>query len=229
MIYIGNTKIGSLKIGDDAIATGMIGTDKVFSSVPLLPTGYTQLAYVSTVASGGYVDTGITPSDTLGFKTRFKMQTVNPRDNAIVGARETTGNTRYLLAIYNGTASFAWLSFPSGSNRISISANTWYDATMNYNNSRTFTINNTTKSISGTQGTFTKTIVLLGHNRAGTMASAESSFGRTTFTLGTGDNIIADMIPCKAPNDEVGFYDIVREQFYGSANETALIAGPEVT
>ena len=223
MIYIGDSKIGGVKVGTDTIASMMIGTDQVYSSSQL-PAGYTELPYVSSVDGGGWVDTDILPSDTLGFKAVFKAHVINPRDNNVMGAREDSGNTRYVLGIYNGKAFAAWLTYPSTSEQISISADTWYTASVNFNNSRTWSINTTTKSLTGTQGAFTKTFQLFGFNRAaGHGAATESSVKRLTFTLGT--DIIADMIPCTSPNNEVGFYDIVRERFFGSGNGTPLIAG----
>lgn len=221
-------KLGSqdivLKLGSADVKKAYLGSTEVYSS-SILPTGYTQLQYVSSAENGGWVDTDILPSDTLGFKTRFKTQTVNPRDVSLMGARETTGNTRYTLAIYNGTAALAWLTWPS--NMVAISANTWYEMLGNWNNSRTYVVNNVGRAIYGTQGAFTKTIQIFGANFAsGHQSGKECSFERITFSLGEGDNIVADMIPCIDPNNEVGFYDIVRERFFGSGNGIALIAGP---
>lgn len=223
MIYIGESKIGGVKVGTDTIASVMIGTDKVYSSSQS-PAGYTELPYVSSVDGGGWVDTDILPSDTLGFKATLKTQTVNPRDTNIIGAREDSGNTRYTFGVYNGTCYAGWLTNTSSSLRIAMSADTWYLVQLNWENSRAWSLNTTSRSLSGTQGTFTHTIQLFGFNSYnGHSNGRECSIGRITFTLGA--DIIADMIPCTSPNNEVGFYDIVRERFFGSGNGTPLIAG----
>lgn len=223
MIKIGDTKIGSISVGAAKIGTGLIGEDKVFASVKL-PVGYTELPYVSSVYQGGYVDTGIAPSDTLGVKTSFKRQAVNSVDVSLLGTRENSGDTRYVLSLYNGTAGFSWQTFVSAAQRVTVAADTWYQAVCNWKNSRKWSINNVTRSVSGTQIQFTKTIQLFGSNRAtGYGTAIECSLGRTAFTLG--DDVIADMVPCKDPNDVVGFYDVVRKEFFTSANGIDLIAG----
>lgn len=222
-VYLGNTEIGQMYLGSTEIAEAYLGSTKVYSS-SLLPTGYTELPYVSSVDSGGWVDTDILPSDTLGFKVTLKTHVVNPRDATLIGAREDSGNTRYTFGVYNGTGYAGWLTFPSSSERIAMSADTWYLVQVNWKNSRVWSLNTTSKSLSGTQGTFTHTIQLFGSNSYnGHSNGRECSIGRITFTLGT--DIIADMIPCTSPNNEVGFYDIVRERFFGSGNGTPLIAG----
>ncbi len=38
-----------------------------------------------------------------------------------------------------------------------------------------------------------------------------------------------DLVPCISPNNEVGMYDMIGEQFYGNSGSGAFTAGAEVT
>ena len=214
-------KVSNQLFGNAGTGNFVLGQDII-----ILPAGYTELPYVSSVDNGGWVDTEIVPSDTLGYKVTFLCQNVNPRDNILWGCREDSGNTRYWINLYNSQLIIGWeTNQPSSGNRFTISANTWYTLYVNWNNDRTHYFDpNTTKALSGTIPTMTRTFQMFGRiNSDGTRKSSESSIARFTFTLGT--NIIADMIPCTSPNNEVGFYDIVRERFFGSGNSIPLIAG----
>lgn len=228
MIYIGDNKIGAINVGDVAVDACMMGDAKVFPNSPdiVLPTGYTLLQYVSTTNNGGYIDADILPSDDLGYSVTYSCHVVASRDQAIFGCKNDSGNTRYSFGVYNERVNIGWNTSQIQSyNLFNLVADQWYTMYVNWNNDRAirFDGNQNTSTVSGTLGTFTRNICLLGYNNNGTITGRECSLKRVTFTRGT--TIIADFVPCKDPNNEIGMYDLVRERFFGSGNATPLIEG----
>lgn len=214
----------TLKIGNADVEKAYLGVTEVYSS-SLLPTGYTQLQYVASAENGGWVDIDILPENTLGYELEFMTKTVSPRDSAFFGARESSANTRYTFGVYNGTLFVGWNTSLPSSGAPSIAADTWYKLSVNKNNERKARFKTSVITLGTSIGTFTRPIQVFGYNNYnGHGAAREMSVKYIELTRGA--DIISHLVPCIDPNNEVGFYDIVRERFFGSGNGIALIAGP---
>ena len=67
-------------------------------------------------------------------------------------------------------------------------------------------------------------------NNGGSVFAGFSPSKCMRFIIRNTSGILADLIPCvKDSNNEAGFYDIIRDNFYGNAGQSGnLVAGPNV-
>lgn len=227
MIKIGSSSIGSVHIGGDTIADVYVGSDKVFSSESLLPEGYQRLAYISGSEdgdNGGYINTGIIPSDDMGYQITFSRTDITS-DKSLFGCRKDGGSNRCFIGVISRTFYVGWNTIMTS--KPSITADVFHTAKVNLYNDRKYSLDNGTEyDIASTLVTIGKPFILIGTYGTSAIAPRLVSMSDALFTRGS--DIIAHFIPCISPNNEVGAYDIIGESFYGSGNANALIAGPVI-
>lgn len=189
----------------------------------VLPSGYTELEYVESVGSGGYIDTGLVPSDDFGFSIVLSRENITD-DNLLNGCRETSGDTRCSVGVNQNQIYIGWGGVPNG--RFVMASDAFRTINVNLYNNRKYNVGNqATKTISDTLPTITKSFYLFGCNSYSSQYAVLQKIKSAIFTRD--DELIAQFVPCIDPNNVVGMYDIVRNQFFGSANGNGLVAGPE--
>lgn len=193
-----------------------------------LPAGYTKVEYLESSGTQ-YIDTGIVPTNTTGWKVTLNMPDVQ-NDQSKFGCRNDNSDTRFWLGCVNGKAYFGWgTNYPTSENRPSISANVENTVSCNYLNDRTCKLNGTIvySNLPTLSFTPTKSIWLFGAN-TGTGAYRSYKVSEATFT--EGNAIIMHLIPAKRNSDNVlGLYDTVGKTFLTNQGTGTFIAGTEQT
>ena len=193
------------------------------SDGPVLPSGYTELEYIS--ASGTqYVDTGFRPNN----DTRVVADITSPTNRSVspqpFGA---TDNTRYFvifigrLGMWNtrfGTSAITTIEGSDGAgDRVTIDKNKNVTSV----NSYSLTLPDQTFSID-------RPLYLLARNNNG-IADSFCNCSIYSCQIYDGDALARDLVPARRQSDSaVGLYDTVTGTFYGNAGTGSFTAGPEV-
>lgn len=197
-----------------------------------LPSQYQEVEWISTTEGGAYIDTGVIPDNTFGFKVKLTSQDKST-DRAIVGARASSStNSRCWVGYLSNKIYYGWNTvYPAAANRPSANSDGYDVIEVNYRNNRKFIVNGATISNS-TFATLTSfnnvSFCLMGRNNGGTCSGREQTMKYAIFTRG--ENIINYFIPCYRTTDSVaGLYDIINNVFYtNSAATGTLSCGPDV-
>lgn len=211
-IYKGNTKIGKI----------YKGTSLVYQS-SLLPSGYIRLDYIENPDQNAYIDTGIAPDDTIGFKVRMSVKNTTT-DLYYLGCREVMQtDSRFGLGVYDGHTYMAFGTYYSDPNNWTITSDTPFVAENNYKNSRVATMNGLYPvSVGALSGiTFTRNIYLFKSNMSTLQTTANCRIYDCEITQGT--SVVAHFIPCLDNNGVACMYDTVRQQTFYSASSSNFI------
>ena len=180
-----------------------------------LPSGYTQLAYISSSAAQ-YIDTGFKANQNT--KASVTYQCDSTTGNLALLAADTTWRSAG-FGVWGHAAEFG-------------NAATSFNATTA---KRTVTLDKgvlqfdgvTSTTLSG--GTFTTadTLTIAALHRNGTIVEniAAKFYSVEIYDNGT---LVRNFVPCTNGAGGVGMYDTVGEKFYTSATRTPFIAGPVV-
>lgn len=225
-IMLGSTEATAMYIGSTQVWTAQT------TPVGPLPSGYTELEYISSTSSGSqYIDLDIKLYEVLNtdydiaIKFNFKGNgSDNNTQSAIFSCQNTQTNPwpgtfirrnnnnivgRYIGGTTNSNTlgtigNIIELSVPTGSNK---------NVTNIYNN------NSTHQYGTSLFCAFSDT-----NNTAYRFANADLYY----FKLFVNGTLVRDLIPCKNSNNVVGMYDVVNDVFYTSPNGAAFTAGPAV-
>lgn len=230
-----NTELASaskVMLGTTEATAMYIGDTLVWNKGPL-PTGYTQLEYISSTSTGGqYIDVNIRLYEVKGtdydIAVKFNLKgngkntsqqgTVfnnqDPNNNHWPGTFIRLGNNNNIIGRYIGGT--------EKDNTIG-QANTVIELPVQTppNKNVTNINNNNSTHLYGTSlfCAFTST-----SNNPQRFAYADLYY----FKLFVSGTLVRDMIPCIDPNNVVGMYDVVNNVFYSSPNGAAFVAGPTV-
>lgn len=197
-----------------------------------LPSGYTELAYIESNGSQ-YIKTGVTPSNTIGFYVDAQKTTNNSTDSFVIGARQSSGNTRCCIDI-DHTASagpflFGWNTNTPVDSRVNVGLDR-FSAEMNFRNSRKGIINGVERSgytsqLSSTLSSGSYQIYLFALNRYGTVVSGFK--GKVwSIKVTSGADIVHDYVPAMRDSDSVvGMYDLVSDTFLTNAGSGTFSYG----
>lgn len=201
---------------------------KPWVSTPL-PKGYLPADYIQ--GNGGYIDTGVEAASPIKVNIRFLAP--QNGDYSLLGARK--GNIRlYPAHIYNNALNIGY----SALYRVDAGDyNKFLDVTSELRNGlQSCSIGGTTKYTSQVSNDVALglNLYLFACNLNGTanyFAPAATKIGRCQiYTSGVTHSgytyleMIRDFIPCINPDGIAGFYDVVQQRFYGSANNNAFTA-----
>lgn len=201
---------------------------KPWVSTPL-PKGYLPADYVQ--GNGGYIDTGVEAASPIKVNIRFLAP--QNGDYSLLGVRK--GNTRlYPAHIYNNALNIGY----SALYRVDAGDyNKFLDVTSELRNGlQSCSIGGTTKYTSQVSNDVALglNLYLFACNLNGTanyFAPAATKIGRCQiYTSGVTHSgytyleMIRDFVPCINPDGIAGFYDVVQQRFYGSANNNAFTA-----
>ena len=231
MSYIGNTKIGKMYLGNTGIAKAYLGNTLVFQKggsptppqpQPILPAGFTELAYVAT-NSNAYIDTGVAGATDLEITTKFYV-------GSYVQYASVYGN--YIDSNYNY-------------NRVILGSETSLLAAGGLNQSQsvsgfslsavhTLVVNSTTAILDGNSTSITaaaKTAntknICLGNRNTDNPVERNIGLRIYSFKINKDGTTVLNLVPAMRDSDDaVGFYDLVSESFVKSLTGTEFTAGP---
>lgn len=216
-IFKGNTKIGRI----------YKGLTLLYQS-SLLPAGYIQLSYIENPDENAYINTGILPDDTTGFKVRMSVKNTTT-DLYYLGCRENNStDSRFGLGVYNGHTYMTLGTYYSDANNWTITKYIPFVAENNYKNSRVATMNGLNPVSVGTLSgiTFTRNIYLFKSNQPLLQSTANCRIYDCEITQG--NSVVAHFIPCLDNNGVACMYDTVRKQTFYSAGSSDFIYIPPV-
>lgn len=188
----------------------------------ILPQGYTQLEYLENqLGHDAYVITNITTDNTIGFEVdgMFYDAFKTTPYGALFGGRFANFNRDFMVASFKDSDFDGQLRLGANANtyNMGIYQNTRFQASLIDN---TFVCGNITTQVSKNitypcyinvfaQGGFNSTTPITnGHGRVYSLKLYKSGV------------LVRDFIPCINPSNEYGLFDILNQQFYGSANST---------
>ncbi len=235
MIKIGTTELSNIMIGETQVQKMYLGTNLIWEhSTSRLPSGYTELEYIASTATGGqYIDLDIKLYETLNTwydiaikynvsgvgkdnlqPTLFGCQTTsNPWPGTFI-RMNTTSSTNTIGRYIGGTAKDNNL----GNNGTDIELPVQTAPNKNVTN-----LNNSNQT--HTWGT---SLFCTFNSQDKTQVNRFIAAKLYYFKLYVEGTLVRDMVPCKNPNNVVGLYDLVNDVFYSSPNGVAFVAGADV-
>lgn len=216
-----NAGTGTFSYG--TVVNNLLRTKAAFVK-DLLPEGYIRLDYIENPDQNAYINTGITPDDTTGFKARMSVRDITT-DLYYLGCRESNQtDSRFGLGVYQGHTYMALGIYYSDVNGWTITRDTPFVAENNYKNSRVATMNGlypvSVGSLSGI--TFTRNIYLFKANQQTSQTTESCRIYECEITQGT--SVVAHFIPCFDDNGVACMYDTVRHQTFYSAGSSDFTA-----
>lgn len=204
---------------------------KVFYN-DILPQGYKRIQYIEN-NQFSYINTGIVLNWNYSFGVNF-MPLNNPsRWVLFFGFRSNPWSIQNQLNYYIG-AGFSWdyTGTDGAETTIKPAINQWYDVCCNIvDNTKILKVNNVTtytiQNVTTPQGT-PLTAYLFGSNVNGTANNRTQKLRLKSAWIKNGNQYLRNFIPCISPENEVGLFDLVSQQFFGSGNSNKFIAGPDL-
>ena len=187
-----------------------------------LPEGYTELEYIESSGTQ-YIDTGFKPNNNTKIVAVVSDWASTEKSTSLWGT-QSDGSDRYDMYISSGGV---YRSYYGG-------AYVGFDGAVSCNDRVTVERNGVSiaigeHSLTNTAGTFSCTtpLYLFAHNNNGKLNNA-ASLKMYSFIIYDDGTLVRDYVPCKNASGVAGMYDVVGEQFYGSATETPFVAGDPV-
>ena len=198
--------------------------DVVYSELlKRLPSGYTALDYIDngSAGSGAVLDTGIVPNaDDYRFVGSWRRTGSASSNTVIISAvsgtnygqykilRDGSKNNSLKVCAYNKSTNATTVALTDGT--------TWHNYDLSVGK---IILDGVETALSTTTtGSLTQSMLLGDVNYP-------QQIGR--FLVFKGDVLVGAFQPCKNDQDVYGMYDLVGEQFYGSANANAFSGGSE--
>lgn len=232
MIKLGTNNIGKIYFGNNSIGKAYLGSNLVFQKggsptppgpqpQPILPAGFTELAYVATNGAA-WIDTGIAGATDLEITVVFYVGTYS-QYSPIYGnyideshkcnrAILNTSSSLYVAGGDNSATSVSDFSL-GASHKLTV-------------NSTTVSLNGNSTNISANSQTENTNSIHLCNN--GTNNSASNIGLRIySFEVKKDGTTVLNLVPAMRESDDaVGFYDLVSDSFMKSLTGTEFTAGP---
>lgn len=237
-LLIQKKDVSSLSINNKDVKELYIDNKLIF---PKEPKNYIELEYIESNSSNKqYIKTGIKPTANYTISVDFMLTKNTTTWDTIFGTRN--GNAGRF------TARFANKTGTSGKLGIQRSIS----STASYQSTDLSSVTKTNVMDKFHNATFEKNVFYFDGVAMHTFSAATSTtpfpyewylfalnnlntatdFGSFKIKLCTikdyNGNLVRHFIPCKTLKGEVGMYDLVNDEFYGSSGSAAFIAGPEV-
>ena len=230
-----NTEIANaskIMIGTTEAIKIYIGNTQVWEAqTSLLPSGYTELEYISSSSGGNqYIDLGIKLYETLNtnydIAMKFNIASGNANQAAIFACQDSDNDPWPGTFIRTNSSSGKVIGrYIGGTAKDNTLGNLGADIelpvqTSPNKNVTSLNNNNTTHQY----GTSLFCAFVGGTNTPARYCNAKLYY----FKLFVNGTLVRDLIPCKNSNNVVGMYDVVNNTFYTSPNGAAFTAGPTV-
>ena len=169
-----------------------------------------------------WIDTGITPSKTMGIKIKYRYTTAGA--SPVSGLLKLTSprNDALLVSSYSGSTDSTIFLAHAGEvcdTQLSIALDTDYIVEINYGGSGKFAVNGTEYGDVGTTDTSTaKTLPIFSRYNVGNSTYSDSNSRIYSVEITDGANIIMNLNPAYRRSDKVvGMYDTISDTFFENA------------
>ena len=205
------------------------------TAATILPSGYTRLSYVA--ADGNQeVNTGLAENATNGasYEIMVTSQTYNKGNHVLCGYRtyypllRTTNSGNNEIGASNGGTE---TPVDSASKLFNWQFNQRYKIEATPSDPWVVKVDgNIIYQLSHGTGATSKALYIFNYHYNSNQGQDYWFRGRlySMSIYGNDGTLLRRFVPCKNSSDVVGLYDLVGENFYSSATETALIAGEEI-
>lgn len=238
----GETEITKCKIVDYNEETGLyvvspygrgtvlydIREDQLTDISSLLPKEYQEVSYIQSSGTQ-YIDTDVLPTVNTGISIEYSYNTINSSNNAgISGIYQATAprtDTLFVTTNSGKTDSTMILLHRGQSLNTGMipTANTKYNAKINYLNDGKFSFN--AGEFSGDVGknkVISRNIILFGRDNNKNYAFSSARIYKCQMT--EDEELIRDFIPCyRKADNEPGLYDLVNNVFYTNAGSGSFV------
>ncbi len=201
---------------------------KIKNTLNVLPSDYTQLAYLESTGTQ-YINTGITPTNSTGVKVKFNRHIVS--DQVVVGVLVSgNGGTLAANAGNNGLYLMFGESWDAAICGAAPTNNVDYDISINYMNYRRRYVDGVdTRNITNTLGTSNVMYAFAGNSRRDNSSVPNWFFKGHIYYLKIteGSSIVRDFVPAQRNSDGVlGMYDLASNTFFTNQGSGTFVAGP---
>ena len=224
-IMLGSTQAEAMYIGDTLIWQAQTSR---------LPSGYTEVEYISSTSNGGqYIDLNIKLYEVLN----------TPYDIAIkfniIGAGLNNATNAPIFACQDPASPWPGTFIrKTGGNKTEVVGRYIGGNQKNYTMGRINTVIELTEKTPPNKNVYDLSNSGMVHSYGTSLFCTFSDLNNTatTFTnaklyyfkLFVSGTLVRDMVPCIDPNNVVGLYDLANNTFYSSPNGSAFVAGPTV-
>lgn len=218
-------------LGDTEIAKAYLGNDLVFQKggsptppqpQPILPAGFTELAYVAT-DSNAYIDTGVAGATDLEITSRFLVANY-VQYGAIYGNYVDDNHKANRVILASSTSMYV-----GGGNNISAQiSGLSLDAVHSLSVSGTSAVmDGVSTAITSASLTDNTTNICLGNRNVSSPVSRDLGLRIYAFEIKKDGTTVLNLVPAMRDSDgAVGFYDLVSDSFVKSLTGTEFTAGP---
>ena len=223
-----NKGTGAFIIGKDTLGKSKVKLIRIKTTVSGLPYGFTEVEYLE--GNGNqYIDTGIQPTDTYGYRVR-NTYTAGGGEQCAIGCMDS--NNRFVGIYTNGSAngiSGAWGDYVGFLPSYTWTTGTILDVKGNYKNNRKLIIDSTEmKDISDTHisGTIENTVYLFARHYGSTITKMRGRIYSAEIT--NGQDVINKFIPALDSSNRPCMYDIIEGKAYYNQGTGEFTYGPKI-
>ena len=185
------------------------------SDQAILPEEYQQVDYIESTGTQ-YIDTGYTPVQ----GDNFEIKNVTTKSNGMI-FYSGTGENQLGIFVFDNDGYYKY--FATGAASHFLSPNVTNETIKIINGDLYY--GKTLKAQSSYVGVLNTTLQIF--RRPTGIAYISAEMGR--FTITNGNAIKLDLIPCyKKSNNEIGFYDIINDEFYTNQGTGTFLKGNDV-
>ena len=223
-----NKGTGAFVVGKDTLGKSKAKLIRTKTTVSGLPYGYTEVEYLE--GNGNqYIDTGIHPTDTYGYRVR-NTYTAGAGEQCAIGCMDS-GN-RFVGVYTSGSAngiSGAWGDYVGFLPSYTWSTGTILDVKGNYKNNRKLIIDSTEmKDISDIHisGTIENTVYLFARHYGSTITKMRGRIYSAEIT--NGQDVMNKFIPALDSSNRPCMYDIIEGKAYYNQGTGEFTYGPKI-
>ena len=223
-----NKGTGAFVVGGDTLGKSKAKLIRTKTTVSGLPYGFTEVEYLESNA-GQYIDTGIQPTDTHGYRIR-NTYTAGGGEQCAIGCMDS--NNRFVGVYTSGNTnslSGAWGSYVGFLPNYPWTTGTILDVKGNYKNNRKLIIDSTEmKDISDTHisGTIENTVYLFARHYGSTVTKMHGRMYSAEIT--NGQDVINKFIPALDSSNRPCMYDIIEGKAYYNQGTGEFTYGPKI-
>lgn len=220
-MYLGNTEISKAYLGNTLVFQKG-GSPTPPQPQPILPAGYTELAYVAT-NSNAYIDTGVAGATDLEITTKFYVGSYVQYASVYGNYIDQSYNyNRVILGSETSLYVAGGLNLSQAVSGFSLSAVHTLVV-----NSTTAILDGVSTSVTAASGTTSTKNICLGNRAADNPVERNIGLRIYSFEIKKNGTTVLNLVPAMRDSDDaVGFYDLVSDTFVKSLTGTEFTAGP---
>ena len=223
-----HTRIDTISSGTTIkLGAGTLG----YNTEPQLPYGFVEVDYLESTGTQ-YLNTGITPTNTMGIEVKYAYPEISSSANAgVCGTYQATAprtDTLFVTTQTGQTDSKICLIHGGQSYLINVlpTANTWYNAKINWLNDGKINLDDTYITDAGTNGVENNKLILFGRVKASDDSIAKSVTRICKYIVSDGLRITHNYVPViRLYDKKVGMFDLITREFLTNAGTGEFLVG----